>query len=238
MSGPAKLALCSVEKFPFFFFWQKVRFIGLNLDSSGIKDALAQYDPQDFFGFTQLQLLTVNYAYRCAFETVHGGGVTDEEYEWMILKTIDFGTDVQQGCNGHTPLMQYLSVFVVIWNRFDRNLRPLPKMLRKALFSWLRILLCAGIDLCAYGEGESRLFQSFRGLLDPVPPLQHWPQLGRDHDQCFHFQLVYGSTPSDWDVTLLDFTEECAGDFWQLVDAQTEDAERKLDSLPGSWVDS
>jgi hypothetical protein len=36
---------------------------------------------------------------------------------------------------------------------------------------------------------------------------------------------------------LLDFVEECSGDFWRLVEAQAEEAFFEKCVLPGGWID-
>jgi hypothetical protein len=143
------------------------------------------------------------------------------------------GLDIHEGFPDKTPFQTMLSSFVTLW--FDGD-RPLNEGLEKALLKWLKILQRADIDLCGYGKAEERIRQEQR-------PIPHWSD---SHDEgfglpvsaieTFKFQFTYGPMPADWSVTLLDFVEECSGDFWRLVDAQAEEALFEKCVLPGGWV--
>jgi hypothetical protein len=201
-------------------------------------DLLTQYDSEDMDGYTQLQLLAGSLGMSLS-SPLHADTCTTtnarDNVEELIVAAISMGLDVHEGFPDKTPLRIMLNSFVTAWPERDG---PSNEGLRKVLLEWLKILQRANVDLCEYGKAEERT------IGQEQRPIHHWfhtydesTKLHISALQPFKFQFTYGPTPADWSVTLLDFVEECSGDFWRLVGAQAEEALFEKCVLPGGWID-
>lgn len=245
-----RLASCPRERLAPLVFWQRMKYWSFTYRgstwrysaSTSHSDLLTQYKPADFWGLTQLQLLAVNLGRHVASIIPGELKGKDKILGEITQATIEHGVGIHEGSNGHTPLMMYLSMVLAMiryWpNDHTMNLGA-PNFLREALLIWLNILQTAGVDLSAYGKEEARRFADYRSSSDPVPPLQPWEGLSLQIEKGTVplFALSYGSTPSEWDVEVVDLMEEYAGGFWRMVDRQTEEDERRRHAIPGGWVD-
>jgi hypothetical protein len=92
-----------------------------------------------------------------------------------------------------------------------------------------RALQSAGVDLLHFGSSELTLFAN--GVVDQ--DIAIWPRF--DCDSPASIRLInfsYGPNPEDWHFWLSDYTDEFAGEFWDMV----ENTEPEL-PIPGAWVD-
>jgi hypothetical protein len=199
-------------------------------------DLLTRYDSEHMYGYTQLQLLA-RFLGRTLADSIRADARIPTnlrvDIEELIVAAISMGLDIHEGSPYMTPFQIMLISFVTGWLHGDR---PLNEGLKKALLTWLRLIQRAGIDLSEYGKAEG-------GFGREQWPIRPWVYF-HDDVTCIHFfalkpsrfQFTYGPTPADWGVTLLDFVEECSGDFWRLVEAQAEEALFEKCVLPGGWV--
>ena len=160
------------------------------------------------------------------------------DLEDLIVAALSMNMDIHAGSSGKTLLELLLSSFISGWD-YGKSISP-TKSLRKALLAWLDILRRGGVELLEYGKEEARLLQIRRLKPTTVSRYSGYHSSGLDETSPkieFAFQLEYGPRPSDWDVTLLDFAEECSGDFWHSVE-RTEKLLIRECVVPGEWIDT
>jgi hypothetical protein len=245
-----RLTLCSSDEEMFLRFWQTVREWGWSqlccpTIPRPFAGLLAQYDRDDMEGKTLLQSLAEHYGTRLASSMNDRYESPDmiADLKELIGAAISAGFDVHQGDDGHTPLQLMLSCFAINWDNV--TMVPSTKIQAKALLTWLEVLQRADVDLSAYGQEEERIRRCYQ-------PIWSWPSALDDIYRAYNgqispaeptpesirFQFTYGPTPADWNVTLLDFVEECSRDFWGMVEAQNEHALYQKYVLPGGWIDT
>lgn len=111
----------------------------------------------------------------------------------------------------------------------------------KSIFAWLSDLYDGGIDLLLYGRNEKQHFRDPSCLPEGVTnayfsmSYEHiW--LGKPVYR-YHVRLInfhYGRLPTDWRFWWSEPSDEFAGDFWCLVESDSQEAAM---SVPGAWVD-
>jgi hypothetical protein len=188
---------------------------------------------------TQLQSLALFFGtLLAAWPYQYGSPNTIADVEELIVVAILTGLDVHVGGSGHSPFQLMLVGFSNAWG--DSRSITSSRLLTKALLAWLEVLQRADVDIGIYGKKEERIRKRYR-------PRHFWPSMYRYGfwsfvgasavPETYEFQFTYGPTLADWSVTLLDFVEECSGDFWRLVEAQAEEAFFEKCVSPGGWID-
>lgn len=241
-----QFASCPLERRSSFIFWQRIKYWYFAAweetwkisDFASHSDLFTQYEPANFWGMSQLQLLAYNLGYRVAFTEMDMSDRNAKELGEFISAAIDSGLDVHESSNGHTPLTRYLSAFRPNGQHQTRHGFQCRMTIKKSLLIWLDLLQRAGVDLFAYGKEEMRLSEGSQSLAAPALFSEQCAPLFPDkEDTRLHLTLSYGSTPSEWDVGLLHQVEQYAEGFWRMVDKQTEEDERRRHATPGGWVD-
>jgi hypothetical protein len=127
--------------------------------------------------------------------------------------------DVHQIVDRRTPLIAFLQgYFYHEWGR-TKNERSACVT---GLGSWLTELEAAGIDLDGFGQKEVNIWKSenirrdFRSVSEKGV---RWKRL---------INIVYGANPSDWNIWFSESSDSHAGEFWDLLEKETE-------VMPGSW---
>jgi hypothetical protein len=230
---------CSPDNATFSRFWQTLRrWNGSALCQPTVPRPLAElltrYDATDMCGETQLQTLAMFFGTLLAARYGLSGTIADVEE--LIVLAISTGLDVYQGHSGQTPLQLMLIGFANAWGASRSETSS--KLLTKALLAWLKVLQRAGVDIGVYGKKEERNRKRYQRRHSWPPMLTLWYLDDESIDRSVpEFQFTYGPTPADWSVTLLDFVEECSGNFWRLVEAQAEEDLFQKYVLPGGWID-
>jgi hypothetical protein len=240
-----QLLSCSKESANSFQFWQCFRYTFLmmrfiDVSQRHCQDMLNQYVPEHHDGRAPLQLSAVNLAYFLATRERHE---TLRSLETMIVCIIESGADLHDATHYHTPLMVFLAYFTDVRRARsveseERNgvAETRPRDLRHAIKAWLSILQRAGVNLVTYGAQESRIFQAFRSMSNPLPPVQSWyaSEWYKIGDEIHYFTFSYGPTPQDWAVQL-DMVEEYASDIWRMPYLLDES---ESPTVHGSWIDT
>lgn len=117
----------------------------------------------------------------------------------------------------------------------------------KSILAWLADLYEGGIDLNLYGENEKEHFRHrFEGYpsdgmiynyFSPDLCKTGCDNLGLYREHLYWVRLVnfhYGRFPTDWKFWWSEPSDEFAGDFWLLMESETQEA---IMSVPGAWVD-
>ncbi|TGO43148.1 hypothetical protein BHYA_0003g01020 [Botrytis hyacinthi] len=93
---------------------------------------------------------------------------------------------------------------------------------------WLGFLVNLNVDLNTYGEVESSIYKK--------------KKMAQELD-AFRAKLLekvlgfkYGPRIEDWDLWVIERTDEYAGDFWTLIENPLQAALANI-SIPGEWVD-
>lgn len=123
--------------------------------------------------------------------------------------------DLHQIIDGKTPLISFLQGY------FYRLKRPKTESSACviALRSWLTGLEAAGFSLNGYGRKEVKLWKS--GNVQRILEI-----CAKGRIQLIN--VVYGASPSDWNIWFSECFDSYAGEFWDLI-------EREVESMPGSW---
>ncbi|GAB7324195.1 hypothetical protein MBLNU13_g07558t2 [Cladosporium sp. NU13] len=241
-----RLARCLPGDVEHLRFWQTLQYWGWSdfccpIFPRPFTDLLTRFDSDAMCGNTQLQLLAKSYGSVLAASMSRTRARSlkiKNDLEDLIVAAISMNMDIHADSNGKTLLELLLSSFISGWD-YGKSISS-TKSLRKALLAWLDILCRGGVELLEYGKEEARLFQICR--LKPTTVSMYSGYHSASFNETgpkieFAFQLKYGPRPSDWDVTLLDFVEECSGDFWHSVERSEKLLIREC-VVPGEWIDS
>ena len=241
-----RLTRCLPGEATYLRFWQTLQYWGWSDSCCPIfprpfTDLLTRFDSDAMCGNTQLQLLAKSYGgilaasmRRTRAKSIKAKGNLED----LTVAAVSMKMDVHAGSNGKTLLELLLSSFILRWD-FGNSIPP-ARSLRKALLAWLDVLRRGGVELLEYGEEESRLLQIRRLNQTTASTYSGYHSAGFDETGAkidFAFQINYGPRPTDWDVTLLDFVEECSGDFWQSVERTGKLLVREC-VVPGEWIET
>jgi hypothetical protein len=91
---------------------------------------------------------------------------------------------------------------------------------------WLQSLQREGADLVEYGRLEKRIAKASNFPLE----ISIRGSLGSPSISVHITSLTYGPEPEDWDVWFSWPLDECAGDFWHMVENP------ELFDIPGAWI--
>lgn len=109
--------------------------------------------------------------------------------------------------------------------------KPLAADYSALVASWLSDLLICGVDLQAYGAEEHAILM--RNQLHEVEV--YCPCVGCDLPHRL-INFAYGPHPDDWVLWYLEFTDQYAGTFWEMMEAKSDDGHDPLEmTVPGSW---
>lgn len=152
-------------------------------------------------------------------------------WDELIRKFISAGAPLQPiddfGC---TPF------WVLLWTSI---LVPHTKT-HTVVKMWLEDLLTCGVDLQTYGMAEYSIMKS-NGIW--YCPEYIWGQFRpgdeeADKDSIILLDLSYGPLPEDWKVSFTETTEHWAGQFWEMVESESDPNYELLEiKIPGSWND-
>ena len=97
---------------------------------------------------------------------------------------------------------------------------------------WLADLLTCGVDLQAYGAKEHAILM--RNELHDVQT--YFPLLEYLPHRLINF--TYGPHPDDWVFWYSEVTDQFAGTFWEMIEAESDATQDSLENpIPGSWND-
>ena len=241
-----RLTQCLPGEAEYMRFWQTLQYWGwpdfcCHVFPRPFTDLLTRFDSDAMCGHTQLQLLAESYGSILAASMCRTRARSikaKSDLEDLTVAAVSMKMDVHEGSNGKTVLELLLSSFISGWD--PCNSIPPMRNLRKALLAWLDVLRRGGVELLEYGEEESRLLQIRRLNQTTASTYSGYHSAGFDETGAkidFAFQINYGPRPTDWDVTLLDFVEECSGDFWQSVERTGKLLVREC-VVPGEWIET
>jgi hypothetical protein len=129
------------------------------------------------------------------------------------------GIDIYQIVDGSTPLIAFLRGY---FGREYTRPQKEPSACVTALRSWLTELKAAGVNLNRFGQKEVNIWKSEnvqRDLLCVSENGVRWKRL---------ISIAYGTNPSDWNIWFYECSDSYAGDFWNLIEQETE-------FMPGGW---
>lgn len=241
-----RLARCLPDEAVYLRFWQTLQQWGWSdfccpVFPHPFTDLLTRFDSHAMCGNTQLQLLAKSYGCILAASICRiraRSKKIKKNLEDLTVTAVSMKLDIHAGSSGKTLLEILLGSFISSWD-YGKSIPP-TKSLRKALVAWLDVLCRGGVELLEYGKEEARLFQICRLKQKQLSVYSGFHSATFDETGPkieFAFEFKYGPRPADWDVTLLDFVEECSGDFWQSVERVEKHLAREC-VMPGEWIET
>ncbi|TVY45721.1 hypothetical protein LSUB1_G000383 [Lachnellula subtilissima] len=119
------------------------------------------------------------------------------------------------------------------WVLLDTSRAWIPTNNSSVVASWLTDMLTCGVDLQAYGAEEHAILM--RNELHDVPIYCHLVGYYLPHRL---INLTYGPHPDDWVFWYSEVTDQYAGTFWEMIEAESDASQDSLQMpMPGSWND-
>lgn len=184
---------------------------------------------------TIISQLAVNYVRNASVDASHSAKNRRTLGE-LVAGAIDLGHDLHGSTDDVSPLLRVLHGNGAVLSAED---------MRTRLDAWLALLSSIGVDLRLYGQEEWRRFQVLRR--DCERPWDRWH--GTDAHQCEDYlddgtiadlefaptltAFTYGENISDWKLWLLHPGDQCAGQFWRLIEQNGIWGRH----VPGGWVE-
>ncbi|KAL3458369.1 hypothetical protein BJX64DRAFT_279957 [Aspergillus heterothallicus] len=131
-----------------------------------------------------------------------------------------------------TPLVSYFDAYIFFFDKIKSSKWSLLSPLR----NWVSELKAVGVDIEAYGAKENALHKSGRSFMEfylhkgALIDILSTDEIIEDSLEFRVLDFTYGPEPDDWYIWVTNPLDEFAGEFWELVNRQSE-------IMPGTWID-
>ncbi|KAF6792057.1 hypothetical protein CSOJ01_14206 [Colletotrichum sojae] len=118
-----------------------------------------------------------------------------------------------------------------VWGQKRASTQDSFRRCESAMLRWLEDLLECGLDLASYGREE----QFF--LAQDTSKREFGLSGGTSSFLVRLISLDSGARPQDWKLYWSEATDELAGDFWTILEADSDISVDKSMPIPGAWID-